>query len=103
MIRNLLATDLGRFRLLAFAEGLSFLIVLFVTMPLKYYFDQPQPNKIIGMLHGILFVGYCFYVLRLKWSLNWSWGKAVLLWLASVVPFGTFIADWKLLREETVA
>lgn len=101
MIRNLLATDLGRFRLLAFAEGLSFLIVLFITMPLKYYYDQPQPNKVVGMLHGLLFVGYCYYVLLLKWERNWSWGKALLLWLASIVPFGTFVADWKLLRQET--
>ena len=48
-------TQLGRFRVLAFAEGVSFLLILFITMPLKYLMDMPGPNKIIGMAHGIPF------------------------------------------------
>lgn len=92
-------TSLRSFRWLAFAEGVSFLLILFVTMPLKYLSEMGGPNKIVGIIHGFLFIGYCLYALQLKWSRGWSITKLLLLWLASIVPFGTFIADRKLLRE----
>lgn len=91
-------TSLRAFRILAFVEGVSFLLILFITMPLKYFYDTPGPNKVLGMIHGVLFLGYCVYALQLKWERSWSIGKLLLLWLASIVPFGTFVADWKLLR-----
>lgn len=92
-------TSLRNFRILAFVEGVSFLLILFVTMPMKYLYDMPMPNKIVGSVHGFLFLGYCLYALQLKWARSWSIGKLLLLWLASIIPFGTFVADWKLLRE----
>ena len=96
---DLLKTQLGRLRLLAFAEGVSFLVILFVTMPLKYFFEQPQPNKIFGMLHGLLFVLYVFWVIQIKVEQSWSMRKMLLALLASIVPFGTFWADVKLFQE----
>lgn len=96
-------SSLRNFRVLAFVEGVSFLLILFVTMPLKYLYGMPGPNKAIGMVHGVLFLGYCVYALQLKWKRSWSIGKLLLLWLASIVPFGTFIADWKLLRADASA
>lgn len=92
--------SLRNFRILAFVEGVSFLVILFVTMPLKYWYDTPGPNKVLGMVHGILFLAYCAYALQLKWERGWSTIKLLWLWLASIIPFGTFVADWKLLREE---
>lgn len=94
------AGSLRNFRILAFVEGVSFLVILFITMPLKYCYDTPGPNKVLGMVHGLLFLGYCAYSLQLKWERGWSKMTLLWLWLASIVPFGTFIADWKLLREE---
>jgi integral membrane protein len=96
---QLLRHQLSRLRILGFIEGVSFLLILFVTMPLKYYYDTPGPNKAIGMVHGFLFISYCFLVLKVGINRAWSWGKIGLGLLASIVPFGTFWADVKLFRE----
>ena len=96
---NLLSTQLGRLRILAFVEGVSFLILLFVTMPLKYGFGMPGPNKVFGMVHGLLFVLYVLVVIKAKIEWNWSLKKTGLALLASIIPFGTFWADVKLFRQ----
>lgn len=95
---NLLNNQLGRLRVLGFVEGVSFLLILFVTMPLKYYYNTPGPNKSVGMVHGLLFVAYCFMVLNVGINLKWNWKKIGLGLLASIIPFGTFWADVKLFR-----
>lgn len=92
-------SPLGRLRWLALAEGVSFLLVLFVTMPLKYAFHYPMPNKIVGMAHGLLFVAYVWLVLQMALEYRWPHKKTALALLASVVPFGTFWADKALFRE----
>ncbi|MDW7693229.1 DUF3817 domain-containing protein [Flammeovirgaceae bacterium SG7u.111] len=97
-MQELFKTNLGRFRVLAFAEGVSFLVILFVTMPLKYLFDNPMPNKVFGMVHGLLFVLYLVWALQLKLDEGWPMKKLGLAILASIVPFGTFWADKHLLR-----
>ena len=97
-MRGLLKTQIGRLRILAFAEGVSFLLILFVSMPLKYIYGFTEPNKIIGLLHGILFIVYCAAVIMIKFDENWGYKKTFLALLASVIPFGTFLADWKLFR-----
>ena len=93
-------TTLGRFRLIAFLEGVSFLLILFVTMPLKYLMDQPAPNQWVGMAHGVLFILYIGLVFYMSRRQSWTLGTTFLALLASIVPFGTFWADWKLFREE---
>ncbi|MCY7356569.1 MAG: DUF3817 domain-containing protein [Rudanella sp.] len=96
---ELLKTQLGRLRVLAFIEGVSFLVLLGVGMPLKYAFGMPMPNKIIGMAHGILFVLYVLLVILCALEFGWNWRKTALALLASIIPFGTFWADFKLFRE----
>lgn len=96
---DLFKSQIGRLRILAFVEGVSFLVILFVTMPLKYYFNNPQPNKIFGMAHGLLFVMYLLAVVQIKIEQNWNLKKFGLALLASIVPFGTFWADVKLFRN----
>lgn len=95
---NLIKTQLGRLRLLAFVEGISFLVLLFVTMPLKYAFQMPEPNKIFGMIHGLLFVLYVFAVIQITVEQQWKVRKMFLALLASIIPFGTFWADKKLFK-----
>ncbi len=95
---ELLKTTLGRFRLLALVEGVSFLVILFVTMPLKYGFQTPEPNQFFGMLHGVLFIAYVFMAIRVTVTEDWSLKKLGLALLASIIPFGTFWADKKLFR-----
>jgi integral membrane protein len=95
---DLLKTQLGRLRIIGFAEGLSFLILLGVAMPLKYFFGLPETVRVVGMAHGLLFVLYVLLVIQVKIEYGWSFRKMLLALLASVVPFGTFWADAKLFR-----
>ncbi len=95
---SLLQTSLGRLRVLGFIEGVSFLVILLVTMPLKYVWAMPEPNKIFGIVHGLLFVFYVMAVVQIKVEQDWKMSKMGLALLASIVPFGTFWADKKLFR-----
>ncbi len=99
MNTNLLHTTLGRLRIVAFLEGISFLLLLGLAMPLKYYFAMPGPNKVIGMAHGLLFVLYLGLVALAKIELKWSLTKTFWAIVASIVPFGTFWAEAKLFRN----
>lgn len=97
---DLIKTQLGRLRLLAFTEGLSFLVLLLITMPLKYAYRIPEPNKVFGMIHGLLFVLYVFAVIQATIEQKWKIQKMFLALLASIVPFGTFWADKKLFKPD---
>jgi integral membrane protein len=92
-------TNLGRLRLLAYLEGISFLLLIGVGMPLKYYFETPTPNLYIGMTHGILFIAYCLWVIIVKAELRWSLLNAFWALAASLLPFGTFVADKMLFQK----
>ncbi len=95
-----LITTLGRLRLIAFIEGISYLILLFVAMPLKYFFEQPQAVRSVGTIHGLLFVAYVLLVFLTKIEHRWDWAKTRLLLLISLIPFGNFYADLKWLAPE---
>ncbi len=98
MVGELLKTSLGRFRIVAFLEGCSFLLLGF-TMILKYRYDMPGPNMVVGSAHGALFILYVILLLQVGIGRDWSWAKMALGFLASLIPFGTFYADMKLFRE----
>lgn len=87
------------FRKLSFLEGVSFLLILFITMPLKYLFDTPQPNKIIGMAHGFLFIGYVVMAFMVKPEKKWNIKTLLIVLACSIIPFGTFWMDKKYLRD----
>ena len=80
-------------------EGLSFLLILFITMPLKYFFDMPAPNKAIGMAHGVLFLIYILAVIQLHIAQEWKIKLTLKALLASIIPFGTFYMDHKIFRN----
>jgi len=92
-------TTLGKFRVVAFLEGCSF-ILFGITMPLKYMLGFPKPNYFVGMAHGVLFIAYVVLLAIVVIQYKWSFKKAVLAFLVSFVPFGTFYANKKLFREE---
>ena len=98
MVKELLKTALGRLRIVAFMEGCSFLLLGF-TMILKYKFSMPQPNYIVGLAHGILFVLYIVLLLKVSLIHRWSIFKMFMAFIASLIPFGTFYADKVLFRE----
>lgn len=91
-------TTYTRFRTIAKAEGISFLLLLFIAMPLKYFGGMPMAVRIMGSIHGGLFIAFMIwmYLVNDQYNRGTKWmGKA---FLASIVPFGTFIMDkqWKL-------
>jgi integral membrane protein len=67
-------------------------------MPLKYGFDMPYPNKVFGMMHGLLTVLYLFALIDFTVKYKVSLSKSLLFLIASLVPFGTFYAEKKWLR-----
>jgi integral membrane protein len=93
-------TAIGRFRVIAVCEGISFLILLSIAMPLKYLADQPQYVLFVGWLHGFLFVMYMISGLNVKTTHKWKMSKTLLAVVVSVIPFGPFILDRKILRNE---
>ncbi|RTQ50866.1 DUF3817 domain-containing protein [Hymenobacter gummosus] len=100
MFARMFSSSLGRLRVVGFLEGLSFLVLLGIAMPLKYVFGQPEAVRHVGMAHGLLFVLYVLLVIGAAVEYRWSLRKAALAFVASLVPLGTFWADKKLFREE---
>lgn len=95
----MLTTSLGRFRVVAFWEGLSFLLLLLVAMPLKYALNMPQAVRVVGMAHGILFVAYLATLASAAIEHRWGVKRLAMALLASLVPGGTFWLDAQLRRE----
>ena len=89
---------IDRFRTVAVAEGVSFLILLFVAMPLTYMAGWPWAVKVVGWAHGVLFVWYWVAAVPLFTKLKWDLERIVGLGAASVLPFGTFVMERKWLR-----
>ncbi len=93
---------LRRFRLVAVIEGISYLLLLCVAMPLKYFAGLPQAVKYMGWAHGVLFVIFCFYLVKIWITYKWSFWKTTWAFIASLLPFGTFILDKQLKKEYSV-
>lgn len=81
-------------------EGVSLLVLLFVAMPLKYIWQQPGAVKVVGWIHGALFVLFMLLVLRVYEQKGWPFKKVVYAFVAAFLPFGTFVFDKQLKREE---
>jgi integral membrane protein len=94
-------SPLDRFRFIAFVEGCSFLLIGF-TMILKYRYDMPGPNYVVGMVHGLLFILYIALLLQVTLLYKWSFWKFILAFVASLIPFGTFYADKKLFSIQEI-
>lgn len=91
---------LNRFRTIALLEGWSYLVLLFIAMPMKYLADMPLPVKYTGWAHGVLFVLYVVTLLEAGFKNRWSPLTVFVAFVASLVPFGTFVLDAKLLRKQ---
>jgi integral membrane protein len=84
------------FRITAFLEGLSYILLLGVGVPLKYFGNDVSLVKILGMPHGILFMAYIAFIIVLRFEHPWFKKHFILIALASVIPFGTFVVESKL-------
>lgn len=88
------------FRVIAFAEGVSYISLLGIAMPLKYYYDIPIAVKYAGWAHGLLFILYV--VIGAATALQERWPLLFSVWafIASLIPFGTFVLEWQLRDSE---
>ena len=97
----MLHTPIGRLRAAGLTEGASYLLLLGIAMPLKYLADMPYPVSVIGWVHGLLFILFCLTIALAMYQVRLPVRLAVLAFIASLVPFGPFLIDGRLQREET--
>jgi integral membrane protein len=97
---SLAPTLIRRLRMLGLTEGLSFLLLLGVAMPLKYLAGMPQAVRVVGMIHGLLWVLYVAAAIRTGVSLRWQLPRTLRVLVASVLPAGPFFIDGWLRKQE---
>ncbi len=91
----------GRLRVLGFIEGLSMLILVFIAMPLKYMAGKPEMVKLVGSIHGGLFILLALYALYVGFEKGWSfWKVTIWILIGSVFPFGPFVVDHYVLKDK---
>lgn len=95
-----MVSSIRRLRHIGIAEGFSFLILLFIAMPLKYLANMPTAVLIVGSLHGLLFILYILAIADTWRKLRWPWKRAAAATASSVLPFGPFILEPSLRREQ---
>jgi integral membrane protein len=96
-------TVLRQFRLVALLEGWSFLALLFIAMPLKYLAGLPLAVRIVGSVHGLLFLLFLAALYRAGRQRHWPLRRWLIAFVSSIVPFGTLIFDRSLRREIAAA
>ena len=92
MIKN----SVKKFSLINTIEGWSYLVLLFIAMPMKYIFDIPMAVKIAGMAHGVLFIIFCMLLVQAWLDTKWAFKENIIFFIASLVPFGTFFTKKKI-------
>ena len=97
---KLLGSAIGRLRMIALLEGWSWLILLFVAMPLKYFAGNEISVPIVGRIHGGLFLIFCLALLIAMIESKWKLGFSTVVFLSSLVPFGAFFMDRELKRRQ---
>ena len=90
---------LNIFRIIAFLEGVSYILLLFIASPLKWFYGNPEYVKMLGMPHGLLFMAYVVLAILIAGELKWDKKTLGIVLLASILPFGTFYIDSKYLKN----
>ena len=94
-------SSLGILRIFGLLEGISFLSFI-ITMPLKYMYGIKEPNMIVGMVHGFLFIAYVGMVFWVSTETRWTFKEKIGAYIASLLPFGTFVADAKIFKNTVI-
>ena len=97
---DFLTMNIQTLRVVGFLEGISFLLLLFVAMPMKYIFDNPILVKYVGMGHGVLFILFLIVLFVVCEKQKWSLKMFILGLIASILPFGPFVFDAKIKKLE---
>ena len=93
-------SDISRLRLISILEGISYLLLLAVAMPLKYVYGYPLAVKMVGMAHGCLCVVLILAILKAQINYRWKTRISLMVFIASLLPFGAFWMDHKLKKIE---
>jgi integral membrane protein len=88
------------FRIIAFTEGISYLLLLYVSDPLKYWGRNDDLVSSLGMMHGLLFIAYIILAFFMKSKEEWNVKDLSIVTIASLIPVGTFYIDWKYLKNK---
>ena len=86
-------------RVISYLEGISYILLLFIAVPIKYYSNDPSLVKLLGMPHGLLFVAFVILSLVNSKKYNWSFIKTIVVLISSIIPFGTFYVDYKYFKN----
>lgn len=89
----MLKSAYSRFRIISLLEGLSYLILVFIAMPIKYIGENPYPVKVVGMGHGILFILFCIFLFEALKKCNWSKTISIKYFIYSLIPFGFLVIE----------
>ena len=87
-------------RHIALMEGVSFLILLGIAMPLKYFAGMPAAVKVAGWAHGIIFVALCYDLWKLFTTLYWPFKRVALVFISALLPFGPFVLHRRMVEWE---
>lgn len=90
---------LSQFIFLGRLEVLSFLVLLFIAMPMKYIFDMPLAVKYVGWAHGALFILYAAAIAILGFQFKWKFIRMFLLFIGAFIPFGPIIMEKRVLYD----
>ncbi len=101
-MKTLLKTPLGQFRLVSLAEGISYILLMFLAMPLKYIAGEPTLVRIFGSIHGGLFFLFMFTLVHAAFNRGWKLPRVMIAFVASIIPFGAFFLE-RSLKEEMEA
>lgn len=96
----MLSNEIGRLRFVGIFEGISFLLLLGIAMPLKYVWDMPMAVRIVGMAHGVLFILYCLALVQAWPVAKWPFKRVALIFIAAFLPCGPFFVEPSLRRDE---
>jgi integral membrane protein len=94
------SNSVGRLRVVGLLEGVSFLLLLGVAMPLKYLAGLPEAVLVVGWVHGLLFLSFLAALAVAARERRWPTSLVLLALAAAVTPFGPFLLDGRLRREE---
>ena len=97
---GMLSSSIGRLRAIGIIEGLSYLLLVGVAMPMKYMMGQPEMVTMVGRAHGMLFLVFCLALFQTFMACDWSLKRAAVIFAAAVLPFGPFVVDGSLKREQ---
>lgn len=99
MISKLLKTKIGRLRIMGFLEGISLIVLVFIAVPMKYWYDDASLTKMMGPIHGALFLLFLLNTFSAGIEQKWKAKTTGMILASCFIPFGTFYVDYKFLKN----